>query len=109
MNRSAVFLILIGLLLLGGFLYLRSRPAPEPEVTESAIKTDQASDTSQVAGLQNINSSMANIKQYPGSPEMTIDTTKRYKTEMETTKGKITIELFADEAPITVNNFVFLV
>ncbi|MCY4539446.1 MAG: peptidylprolyl isomerase [Chloroflexi bacterium] len=39
---------------------------------------------------------------------MVIDPKKAYRAKMETSKGAISIELFADRAPITVNNFVFL-
>src|SRR3954469_21714699 len=41
-------------------------------------------------------------------PEMKIDTNKQYFANIETSKGKIVLELFAKEAPQTVNSFVFL-
>jgi cyclophilin family peptidyl-prolyl cis-trans isomerase len=47
-------------------------------------------------------------KQWSTPPEMQIDPTKNYKAHMETDKGTMVIELFADKTPITVNNFVFL-
>src|SRR5437016_3406714 len=47
-------------------------------------------------------------KSYGQAPEMGIDPTKQYKAIMHTEKGDIHIELFADRAPKTVNNFVFL-
>ena len=39
---------------------------------------------------------------------MTINPDARYTARVTTNKGDITIELFASETPITVNNFVFL-
>ena len=39
---------------------------------------------------------------------MQIDPRKRYIATLETAKGDIVIELFADRAPRTVNNFCFL-
>ena len=39
---------------------------------------------------------------------MTIDPAASYTAIISTNKGKITLELFASEAPATVNNFVFL-
>src|SRR5512141_691318 len=47
-------------------------------------------------------------KQWKTAPEMQIDPKKHYKARMKTDKGAMVIELFADKAPKTVNNFVFL-
>ena len=47
-------------------------------------------------------------KQWPSPPEMTIDPSKQYTATVKTNMGDVTIGLFADEAPRTVNNFVFL-
>lgn len=43
-----------------------------------------------------------------GPPPMTIDTNKQYTATIETEKGNLVLELFAADAPITVNNFVHL-
>jgi peptidyl-prolyl cis-trans isomerase B (cyclophilin B) len=48
------------------------------------------------------------MKQYAAPPPMSIDTTKKYTATFETSRGKIVCELFATDAPNTVNNFVFL-
>jgi cyclophilin family peptidyl-prolyl cis-trans isomerase len=45
---------------------------------------------------------------YNKPPEMQIDSSKKYIAHFKTSKGEFEIELFAKEAPITVNNFVFL-
>jgi cyclophilin family peptidyl-prolyl cis-trans isomerase len=47
-------------------------------------------------------------KQYAAPPLMTIDPEGSYTAAISTGEGTITIELFASEAPRTVNNFVFL-
>ena len=47
-------------------------------------------------------------KQYAAAPTMVIDPQKKYKATFKTEKGDFVIELFADKAPKTVNNFVFL-
>ncbi|MEZ4770744.1 MAG: peptidylprolyl isomerase [Caldilineales bacterium] len=39
---------------------------------------------------------------------MTIDPKKNYTASIETNRGTIEIEFFAQDAPMTVNNFVFL-
>lgn len=49
---------------------------------------------------------MAN--QYKTAPEMQIDPAKKYTAVLHTGKGDIQVELFAAQAPVTVNNFVFL-
>ncbi len=41
-------------------------------------------------------------------PPMQIDASKKYVAVLETSKGRIVLDLFANEAPKTVNNFVFL-
>jgi cyclophilin family peptidyl-prolyl cis-trans isomerase len=47
-------------------------------------------------------------KTYASAPAMSIDPKKRYTAVFKTEKGDFEIELFADKAPKTVNNFVFL-
>jgi cyclophilin family peptidyl-prolyl cis-trans isomerase len=47
-------------------------------------------------------------KQYTSCPPLVIDPAKQYTAKLETEKGEVVIELFADKAPNTVNNFVFL-
>jgi cyclophilin family peptidyl-prolyl cis-trans isomerase len=42
---------------------------------------------------------------YTQAPEMIIDPTKKYNANLVTDKGNVTIELFAKDAPLTVNNF----
>lgn len=48
-------------------------------------------------------------KQWSSPPAMTIDPAKTYTVTMETNKGTISIVLYPKFAPITVNNFVFLI
>ncbi len=47
-------------------------------------------------------------KQYSQPPKATIDANKKYTATFDTTKGKIVCDLYAKDAPNTVNNFVFL-
>lgn len=46
--------------------------------------------------------------QYSKPPAMAIDANKKYTATFTTSRGAIVCELFAKEAPNTVNNFVFL-
>ena len=47
-------------------------------------------------------------KLYLEPPAMIIDTAKHYTAIIDTAKGKLELELFAADVPVTVNNFVFL-
>ncbi len=47
-------------------------------------------------------------KTYSTPPQMRIDPSRSYTAIFHTEKGDVTIQLFADKAPRTVNNFVFL-
>jgi peptidyl-prolyl cis-trans isomerase B (cyclophilin B) len=47
-------------------------------------------------------------RQYPSYPEMMLDLRRTYTATIKTNRGDVELELFAAEAPKTVNNFVFL-
>ncbi len=51
---------------------------------------------------------MAQSKSYDSPPEMTISPDNDYYATFRTERGPIRTKLFADKAPETVNNFVFL-
>jgi cyclophilin family peptidyl-prolyl cis-trans isomerase len=53
-------------------------------------------------------STSVTYKQYKQAPPMTIDVNKKYIANIQTAKGNIVVELSAKDAPVTVNNFVFL-
>ena len=57
--------------------------------------------------LSNVTPSLRN-EIYDSAPEMTIDTNLDYQAVIETSDGIIRIDLFENESPITVNNFVNL-
>jgi peptidyl-prolyl cis-trans isomerase B (cyclophilin B) len=47
-------------------------------------------------------------RSWQSPPANSIDTNKNYTATLETSRGRIVCELFAKEAPNTVNNFLFL-
>ncbi len=47
-------------------------------------------------------------KSYNAPPPMSIDASKTYEAILCTTEGDITVQLLPEDAPMTVNNFVFL-
>jgi cyclophilin family peptidyl-prolyl cis-trans isomerase len=52
--------------------------------------------------------SLLSNKEWSSPPTMIIDTQNEYTAVIETELGNIVLRLFANESPITVNNFVFL-
>lgn len=47
-------------------------------------------------------------QQWDSPPEMSIDTDRTYRCNIETSRGTIELELYPEHAPVTVNNFLFL-
>src|SRR6201981_1033430 len=47
-------------------------------------------------------------KQYSAPPSIVIDQNKHYSATFKTSRGEIVCDLFTQDAPTTVNNFVFL-
>jgi cyclophilin family peptidyl-prolyl cis-trans isomerase len=45
---------------------------------------------------------------YSAPPAMTLDDSKSYSATIKTNHGDLNLELFSADAPVTVNNFVFL-
>ncbi|RUA15930.1 MAG: peptidylprolyl isomerase [Clostridia bacterium] len=48
------------------------------------------------------------MARYASPPSLQLDPAKTYYATIKTNKGDMRLELFADKAPLTVNNFVFL-
>jgi len=55
-----------------------------------------------------VTTTSAQVKKWNSPPVMQIDTSKQYTATIKTNLGDITIQLFVNEDPLTVNNFVFL-
>ncbi len=47
-------------------------------------------------------------QKYSSAPQMMIDPSKKYVATFKTQRGDIRVNLIAEKAPVTVNNFVFL-
>ncbi|HXQ90381.1 MAG TPA: peptidylprolyl isomerase [Acidimicrobiales bacterium] len=76
---------------------------------KTTLTAQQTADNAAVAG--GCASSPTTVLHKPSwtkPPAMTIDTAKTYKATVKTDAGTIVITLDAKQAPITVNNFVFL-
>ncbi|WP_420642494.1 peptidylprolyl isomerase [Candidatus Leptofilum sp.] len=79
---------------------------PEPEA-EPAAESVAATTLDGERPLANLTPAERN-NYFNAPPEMIIDTSKTYEAIIVTEKGDMRLRLFDDEAPITVNNFVFL-
>ena len=51
---------------------------------------------------------LSNNKVYDSMPEMNIDISKKYTAVIKTSMGDMSIEFFTEDAPMTVNNFIYL-
>jgi len=90
-----------------GLYYYAVRRSPAIPVTPTAqAQTPSPSGTAALGAETPASGEKA--KSWENPPEMTIDPTKSYEAIIKTEKGDVRIKLFADKAPVTVNNFVFL-
>ena len=80
--------------------------APASEATEPAAAEEAAAPAS--TGAASALDPNERDGMYASAPEMTIDPSKFYYATIATEQGDIKVQLFADRAPMTVNNFVFL-
>lgn len=79
-------------------------PTPEVEADETPIATTQPAQESDASAA----SPAERVGMYDAPPPMTINLDSFYYATLKTEKGDIEVQLFADRAPVTVNNFVFL-
>ena len=94
--RVVAVLVLVAVIVAAVLLVVnRQRSAATPETNEET-GTHMPEDPAARNGM------------YTAPPPMTIDPQKRYIATIVTEKGDIVVELHADKAPKTVNNFVFL-
>ena len=85
------------------------RPTEAPET--SAESTPTATPSGELLNTPVSRSTVQGeqaTKQYSEAPQITIDPNAQYTAEIRTNNGTITVDLFASQTPISVNNFVFL-
>jgi len=79
----------------------------KPEPLELSVPQNDAINDL-VNETENQEQNMKVAKTYTSPPKLQIDLSKQYTAKVTTSHGLLTINLFPDEAPNTVNNFVFL-
>jgi len=98
-ERSRLMTIIGGIVVLAIVAIVVWQVWPEPE-TEPVVMEGERPLAAIVPEERN--------NYFTAPPQMTIDTSKDYEAVFTTEKGEMRFRLFDDEAPITVNNFVFL-
>ncbi|MFC4809492.1 peptidylprolyl isomerase [Paenibacillus sp. GCM10023250] len=108
-NRTALTVVLSAMLLVAAAC------GNKPDDTAANNQTNQGTQTETTAGGSSnggdngaSNAETGQPKQWSEKPKMAIDPSKSYSATFSTNKGDFTIELYAKDAPETVNNFVFL-
>ena len=87
-------------------------PSPASSPTPPPAETLAAGASSASGGgpvKRYVNMGGVSIAQYSTVPPIAIDTTANYTAVIRTSLGTMVIELFVGQAPVTVNNFIFLV
>ncbi len=83
--------------------------APYTTATVQDLHEQTASNAKAVAyGCPAATSTTVNKLFWPKAPAMTIDTGATYDADFDTTAGNFVVQLDAQTAPVTTNNFVFL-
>ena len=102
---AACSLAALATTVVAGFAYAQSGSTTQPSSSTQPVNGGQ--DRATVSDSPRKETPMAR-KTYSSAPAMTIDPAKKYTATFDTTRGEIVIDLFADRAPVTVNNFVTL-
>jgi len=100
-------LVLVAVLILAGWgigSFLNKNKSPE----ENIVPEESATSEENIISKEENNIMEPKKMSWDTAPEMQINTEKSYKAVIKTTEGDMEVELFAQDNPITVNNFVFL-
>ncbi len=82
--------------------------SPTPEAAADATEATAPEAAAPDAAAPATDEVAARDGMFDAAPEMSIDPAKFYYATLKTEHGDIKLQLYADRAPVTVNNFVFL-
>jgi len=128
-TRRGVIIAIVAVLVLGtgALLFAGNSKSPTTTTTSATTTTGATSTTTTLApsavkslqtkantaavaaGCPASTSAVVNHLKWAKAPAMTIDKTKTYYAHFVTTAGSFVVKLDAKNAPITTNNFVFLI
>lgn len=107
---TGVFAV-IALGMVGG-IYLSTagltNPANTTNATNRADAVDQTAATATATALPTPTPTPGPVRSYATPPALAVDVNKQYTATIKTSKGDVQVQLFAKDAPQTVNSFVFL-
>lgn len=105
-NLKAFSIVGVGIavIMVGGALLTQgARNTGDPNSIPTATRTVDASVTADASASPTVNA-----KQFTKAEQVIDAAAKQYKATVKTNKGDFEIKLYADQAPNTVNSFVFL-
>ncbi len=112
-QRYPILIVVLIMILIAGVL--SSCGTPEPATVEGAEEADGRATatnvppaTEEAPAEEDVPEAAEGQQSYSAPPAMEIDPEKFYVATIQTEKGEITVELLSEQAPKTVNNFVFL-
>jgi len=100
MRKFSILLLALVALLVGACSSTTGTPTPTPALTPAPTPVLTPTPTP--------TPTEGKTMQWPNPPPMTIDQNKQYAATIKTNYGDIVVQLFPKDAPLTVNNFVFL-
>jgi cyclophilin family peptidyl-prolyl cis-trans isomerase len=109
-QRITVIAVALVVALIGGVLAFAAFTGGETTPAASGTPTPSASSTNQpvACGATAPDDANKQPQEFAEPPPMKIDPSKTYTATLDTSCGTIAIQLLADQAPETVNSFVFL-
>jgi peptidyl-prolyl cis-trans isomerase B (cyclophilin B) len=107
MVTKALLRLLIGAVLVLAVLFAMSCGESQSEPSPTPVPAPDTAPTS-VPIPKPGEETMIEFKDTGSMPPMLADTSKKYYAYMETEKGTMVLELFAQDVPMTVSNFVHL-
>lgn len=97
MVRAQLALLITAIFILAA---CSAAPTSAPQPASGAVAPASSGSTMPKPSARN--------EMYQAAPPMTIDPHKTYRATIETSKGNIIMDLYPQDAPLHVNNFVFL-
>ncbi|MDA0246410.1 MAG: peptidylprolyl isomerase [Chloroflexi bacterium] len=115
LTRTAVLVAVVLIFVVLLFLFVRNWPVAEEAASEAGAEAavsqlERASNwtTLQGSGVLAQVEPVERIGYYTAQPVQIIDPERQYEVIIQTEKGNMRVHLYADQAPVTVNNFVAL-